>query len=167
MRCRALAEKWNNNLASKKLKRVQFKKWSHLWTFLIYTRETNQTTISNTISKKQISHWKEKKNEVRNCGRNKSFLKKDTKTNCAHLLFKVMQLRCKALSVIPHLGFGNIAKFGKSKSDYYFAFPTPMKGHGVGSSKQVGLFTLCSQFTDYYANSLCSKNLTIMLKKFH
>ena len=108
-----------------------------------------------------------KKNEVWNCGRNKSFLKKDTKTTCAHLLFKEMQLRCKAFSVIPHLGFGNIAKFGKSKSDYYSAFPTAMKGHWVGSWKQVGLSTLCSQFSLLCSNSLCSKNLTIMLKKFH
>ena len=147
MRRRASAGKWNNNLASKKLKGVQFQKWSHLWTFLIYTRETNQTTISNTISKKQISQWKKKKEWGAELRKKQILFKERHIITCAHSLFKKLQMRCKALSVIPHLGFGNIAKFGKSKSDYYSAFPTPMKGQRVGSWKQVGLSTLCSQFS--------------------
>ena len=44
------------------------------------------------------------------------------------------------------------------------------KMRGIGETEEgtpEGLSTLCSQFSLLYANSLCSRNLTIMLKRFH
>ena len=39
-------------------------------------------------------------------------------------------MRCKAFSVIPHLGFGNIAKFGKSNSDFRRISDTDERSQG-------------------------------------
>lgn len=84
---------------------------------------------------------------------------------CAHSLFKKLQMRCKALSVTPHLGFGNIAKFGKSNSDFRRISDTDERSQG--RKLEAGRVVHIMFTIHYYANSLCSKNLIIMLKKFH
>ena len=128
----------------------------------LYTWNESNYHFQYDFKETNKSLEKKKKNEVWNCGRNKSFLKKDTKTTCAHLLFKEMQLRCKAFSVIPHLGFGNIAKFGKSNSDFRRISDTDERSQG--RKLEAGRVVHIMFTIHYYANSLCSKILLLCSK---
>ena len=81
-------------------------------------------------------------------------------------------MRCKAFSVIPHLGFGNIAKFGKSNSDFRRISDTDERSQGrkfeAGRVVHI-MFTISTITLILYAQKfllLCSKSSTIMLTIF-